>query len=47
VGRTIRVRFWRLPHHAVPADRAGKAAWLYDQWQSVDDWIGEVHPLSG
>ncbi len=47
VGRTIRVRFWRIPHEAVPSDRQGRIAWLYAQWQRVDDWIGEAQSASG
>ncbi len=47
VGRTIRVRFWRVSHRDVPADAAARVRWLYDQWQRIDDWIGEVYPLSG
>lgn len=47
VGATIRVRFWRVPYADVPGTDAERIAWLYTQWQRVDDWIGKVHPLSG
>lgn len=47
VGRTIRVRFWRVPRGEIPASAAARVGWLYDQWQRIDDWIGEVYPLSG
>ena len=40
VGRTIGVRFWRVPAAEVPADREGRIAWLYEHWQELDDWIG-------
>jgi 1-acyl-sn-glycerol-3-phosphate acyltransferase len=41
VGTTVRVRFWRHPSSAVPADRDERIAWLYERWQELDDWIGE------
>jgi 1-acyl-sn-glycerol-3-phosphate acyltransferase len=47
VGSTVRVRFWRVPYADVPATAAARVDWLYEQWQHLDDWIGEVHPLSG
>ena len=40
VGKPVRVKFWRCPAAEVPADDAGRTAWLYGQWQLVDDWIG-------
>jgi 1-acyl-sn-glycerol-3-phosphate acyltransferase len=39
VGKTIRVKFWRCPAADVPAGRDARIAWLYGQWQAVDDWI--------
>jgi 1-acyl-sn-glycerol-3-phosphate acyltransferase len=47
VGSTVRVRFWRVPYGEVPRTAAARIDWLYAQWQRVDDWLGEVHPLSG
>jgi hypothetical protein len=47
VGATIRVRFWRVPFAEVPTSEDARVVWLSEQWQRVDDWIGEVHPLSG
>ncbi len=47
VGSTIRVKFWRVPRGDVPDTDAERVAWLYAQWQRLDDWIAEVHPLSG
>jgi hypothetical protein len=47
VGATIRIRFWRVPRADVPDTESGRIAWLYAQWQRIDDWIAEVHPLSG
>ena len=42
VGSTVRVRFWRVPYADIPATSAARIDWLYDQWQRIDDWIGEV-----
>ena len=39
VGQTIRVRFWRVPAKAVPAGEEERAAWLYEHWQAIDDWV--------
>ncbi|HEY5143151.1 MAG TPA: lysophospholipid acyltransferase family protein [Solirubrobacteraceae bacterium] len=41
VGRTIRVRFTRTPRAAIPEDRAGRVAWLFDAWADADAWVGE------
>lgn len=40
VGTTVRVKFWRHPAASVPADRDEQIAWLYAQWQTLDDWVG-------
>ena len=42
VGQTIAMTFWRCPAAEIPADREGRVAWLYENWQRMDDWIG-VH----
>jgi len=42
VGATVRLRFWRFAAAEVPNDRDELVAWLYDRWQVLDDWIGEV-----
>ena len=41
IGRAIRVRFWRRPWKDVPSDRDDRVAWLLDEWQRVDLWIGQ------
>ena len=41
VGTTVRLRFWRFPAEDVPAGEEERIAWLYDRWQTLDDWIGE------
>ncbi len=47
VGSTIRVRFWRVPRADVPSTEQARIDWLYTHWQSLDDWLVEVYPLSG
>ena len=41
VGRTIAMRFWRCPSAEIPQDHDGRVAWLYENWQRLDDWVGE------
>lgn len=42
VGHTVRLKYFRIPGSAVPADRDAQTAFLYDAWQRVDDWIGSL-----
>jgi 1-acyl-sn-glycerol-3-phosphate acyltransferase len=42
VGTTVRLKFWRFPAADVPIDRNELIEWLYDRWQELDDWIGEM-----
>ena len=42
MGTTVRLKFWRFPAAEVPSDRDELIAWLYDRWQELDDWIGEM-----
>lgn len=41
VGATIRVFSWRVPFAEIPKDREGRLLWLAENWQRVDDWVGE------
>jgi 1-acyl-sn-glycerol-3-phosphate acyltransferase len=41
VNTTVKVRFWRFPAADVPEDEAARVEWLYDRWQTLDDWVGE------
>jgi nucleotide-binding universal stress UspA family protein len=41
VGTTVKVRFWRWPAAAVPAGEQDRIIWLYERWQTLDDWVGE------
>jgi 1-acyl-sn-glycerol-3-phosphate acyltransferase len=40
VGRTVKVRFWRVPADTIPTDRRQRVSWLFDQWEMLDAWIG-------
>jgi 1-acyl-sn-glycerol-3-phosphate acyltransferase len=42
IGTTVRLRFWRFPASSVPREREELTTWLYERWQELDDWIGEV-----
>lgn len=39
LDREIAIRFWRVPLDEIPIDPSARSAWLYDQWQKIDDWI--------
>lgn len=39
VGRTIKAKMWRVPADEIPQSYDARAAWLFEQWQAVDDWI--------
>ncbi len=47
VGRTIHVGFRRIEADQIPSDRSERVAWLFDQWQQVDDWIDTVQSEVG
>jgi 1-acyl-sn-glycerol-3-phosphate acyltransferase len=42
VGTTVRLKFWRFPAADVPSERDKLIEWLYERWQELDDWIGEM-----
>jgi 1-acyl-sn-glycerol-3-phosphate acyltransferase len=42
IGTTVRLKFWRFPAASVPRERDELTVWLYERWQELDDWIGEV-----
>lgn len=42
VGSTVRMKFWRHPAAQVPEDHDELVAWLYERWQELDDWVGEM-----
>jgi len=42
VGTTVRMKLWRFPAREVPAEREALTVWLYERWQELDDWVGEM-----
>ncbi len=40
IERTIEVEFWRVPAALIPKGRDDLIDWLYDQWNRVDEWVG-------
>ena len=39
LGHPVKVAAWRTSRADVPADAAGRIAWLDTQWRRMDDWI--------
>jgi len=39
VGRTVRLRFWRVRASSIPAGTDARRAWLAEEWQRMDDWL--------
>jgi 1-acyl-sn-glycerol-3-phosphate acyltransferase len=39
VGRTVTLRFWRVPASSIPAGAEARRAWLEEEWQRMDDWL--------
>jgi 1-acyl-sn-glycerol-3-phosphate acyltransferase len=46
VGTKVHLRFWRFAACEVPTARDDLIAWLYERWQELDDWIGEMRGQS-
>ncbi len=40
VGGTVNIKFWRYPAADVPSDPEARVQWLYEVWQTLDDWVG-------
>jgi 1-acyl-sn-glycerol-3-phosphate acyltransferase len=45
VGTTVRLKFWRFPAADVPRERDKLIVWLYERWQELDDWVGEMRSV--
>lgn len=41
VGTSVRLRLWRFPAAEVPEGEEELTRWLYERWQTLDDWVGE------
>jgi 1-acyl-sn-glycerol-3-phosphate acyltransferase len=42
---TVRMRWWRVPHHEVPPGQEARVEWLYQWWQAIDDWVDRSRAL--
>ncbi|MFH1437653.1 MAG: 1-acyl-sn-glycerol-3-phosphate acyltransferase, partial [Pseudomonadota bacterium] len=39
VNRTILVKLWKVPFDKIPKTREARIAWLYENWNRIDQWI--------
>ncbi|MBE0610367.1 MAG: 1-acyl-sn-glycerol-3-phosphate acyltransferase [Dehalococcoidia bacterium] len=46
IGRTVRVRIWRVPAEEIPQSRDERAEWLFDQWDKLDSWVSANQPAA-
>lgn len=42
IGRTLRVRFWRIPWAEVPRGSEEQATWFLAEWARMDAWVGRA-----
>ncbi len=42
VGTVIRVKLWRVPRAAIPAEEDAQIAWLFTQWEEMDAAVGAL-----
>ena len=47
LNRTVVAHGWTVSLAELPDDRAGRSAWLLEQWQQVDEWIDETLRAQG
>ena len=43
----VRIRFWRVPFAAIPADAPGQQQFLFDQWDRMQVAVRELHDQNG
>lgn len=41
LGRRVQAAYWSVPRSDIPTDRGDLTAWLFDQWETVDQWIAD------
>lgn len=46
VGRTIKVKMWRVAASEIPLTYDGRISWLFDQWEAMDAWVGQNQSAS-
>jgi 1-acyl-sn-glycerol-3-phosphate acyltransferase len=42
VGKTVRVKMWRVPAAEIPRDFQGRVEWIYEQWARVGELAAEM-----
>jgi 1-acyl-sn-glycerol-3-phosphate acyltransferase len=41
IGRTLHVKFWRVPRADIPAGEEAERAWLYDLFDEIEGWLDD------
>ena len=41
-NRVVRMRAWRIPFSELPDGEQARLEWLIENWQRVDDWVGDA-----
>ena len=44
IGRTVDIRFTRIPRSQIPAADADRITWLVDAWKDLDGWVADGDP---
>ncbi len=39
LDQQVAVSFWRVPFDRIPHSFEARSAWLFEQWQAIDEWI--------
>ena len=47
LGRTLRLRFWRVPGADIPRTTQERIAWLDTEWERVDSWVAQHTGAAG
>ena len=45
MDKRIVMRWWRVPHEAVPCGREAQIDWLFDWWAEIDEWVEAHRPV--
>lgn len=45
VGKTVRVELWRTPRGQVPVEKPAQVAWLFHEWQVMENWVDAEHKV--
>jgi 1-acyl-sn-glycerol-3-phosphate acyltransferase len=39
IGRTVKIKFWRVRFSEIPESREERIDWLLDSWKEIDNWV--------